>query len=153
MPRIVKEGSMSPTHRREPRNIRDVPPDSFGAQLRRLRMDAGLSQEELGAAIGTDQTRISAWENNKFRPQEDNIMDLAHALGVRPGVLMESAAWGGALPVGTERRERLKAAHERDWRLFDQVLDTLGEVTPEERARFERGFEQFLSDWHEAQVK
>lgn len=86
--------------RREPRNISELDPSSFGAQLRRLRMDAGLSQEELGEAIGTDQTRISAYERNRFRPNEDIILDIARVLHVQPGVLMESSQWGGALPTG-----------------------------------------------------
>lgn len=43
-------------------NIREVDPSSFGGQLRRLRMDAGLTQEELGEAIGLNQQRISMYE-------------------------------------------------------------------------------------------
>ena len=43
-------------------NILEVDPSSFGGQLRRLRMDAGLTQEELGEAIGLNQQRISMYE-------------------------------------------------------------------------------------------
>lgn len=59
-------------------NIREVDPSSFGGQLRRLRMDAGLTQEELGEAIGLNQQRISMYERGLHLPErEEVIIDLA----------------------------------------------------------------------------
>ena len=73
-------------------NIREVDPSSFGGQLRRLRMDAGLTQEELGEAIGLNQQRISMYERGLHLPErEEVIIDLANALGVSPGTLFESS--------------------------------------------------------------
>lgn len=137
---------MSPG-KRAPRNLSDVDPDSFGAIIRRRREEAGMSQEELGVAIGADQARVSAYENNRFKPNEEMLIALAQALHVPAGLLFESSQWGGLLPVGPERREKLKQLHEADWRMFDHVLEVIGDIAPEQRATFERGFEQFLKEW------
>lgn len=137
---------MSPG-KREPRNLADVEPDSFGAQLRKLRVDAGLSQGELGAAVGADQARVSAWERNRYTPHEDIIIALAQALNVPPGKLYEGSRWGGVLPVPEELRDNLKRAHEQDWQNFSRYLESADNLTPEQRARFIEGFNKFLETW------
>lgn len=132
-------------------NIREVDPSSFGGQLRRLRMDAGLTQEELGEAIGLNQQRISMYERGLHLPErEEVIIDLANALGVSPGTLFESSRFNGAIITSSERRERLKRLGERDWQVLDQAVAVIGEVTPEERDLFERKLAAFLATWHES---
>lgn len=126
-------------------NVANVDPDSFGAQLRRLREDAGLSQEELAAKIGTKQQRISSFERNAITPREPNIIELADALNVPPALLFEASRFRGVLPLGPERRERLLRLRERDWKLLDQTIAVIGEVTPEERDRLEEGLRDFFA--------
>lgn len=107
----IGRGIMSP--RDKTPNIREVDPSSFGGQLRRLRMDAGLTQEELGEAIGLNQQRISMYERGLHLPErEEVIIDLANALGVSPGTLFESSRFNGAIITSSERLKRLG---ERDW--------------------------------------
>lgn len=130
-------------------NIREVDPDSFGGQLRRFRMEAGLTQEELGEAIGLNQQRISMYERGIHLPErEEVIIDLANALGISPGTLFESSRFNGAIITSTERRERLKRLGESDWRIVDQTIAGIGEVTPEERDRLEEGLRDFFATWH-----
>jgi len=95
-------------------NVSEVNPNSFGGQLRRLRIDAGLTQEQLADALGLPQTRVSELERGKHRPKEELIRRMADALGVRPALLFEASEWGAVLPIGEERRKRLAKLDERD---------------------------------------
>lgn len=140
---------MSP-RREHAYNMVDVDPASFGGQLRRLREDAGLSQEELAERLGMKQQRISTFERNAVMPREDLIIKLADALDIPPARLFEASRFQGVLPLGPERRARLLELRERDWQLFDHTLDAIGDLTPEERARFERMFSAFLETWHDS---
>lgn len=55
----------------------------FGRNLRRLRRDQGLTQEELSHASGLMQSYLSEIEAGKRNVSIDNIGALAKALGVR----------------------------------------------------------------------
>lgn len=44
---------------------------NFGEQLRRLRKDKGLTQDELGEVLGISSSTVSAYETNKVIPNED----------------------------------------------------------------------------------
>jgi transcriptional regulator with XRE-family HTH domain len=54
----------------------------FGKHLRRLRRDAGLTQEKLSIATGLSQTYISGIENGTRNPSFKTLDKLAKALGV-----------------------------------------------------------------------
>lgn len=41
---------------------------SFGDRLREARKAAGLTQEQLGFALGVTKSSVSAWENNRETP-------------------------------------------------------------------------------------
>ena len=138
---------MSVGKKREPRNLLDVDPATFGGQLRRLRDDAGMTQAELGAAVGLPQTRISEYERNAHKPNEDLIMKLAEALYITPDTLFESTLFEGALVVGAARRQRLRSVQDPEWRLFDHLLDARDAVPPQDRAAFDQGLRTFLETW------
>ena len=62
-----------------------TPAASFGARLRRHRLDAGLSQEELAERAGLSARGISDLERGRRRtPQRQTIDLLARALGLSP---------------------------------------------------------------------
>ena len=138
---------MSPDDRRRG-NVSEVDPDSLGGQIRRYRERAGLSQGQLGDAIGVSQGRVSEYELNKRVPGEDAVYAIARALNVLPGVLYESTRWGGALPIGEEVRDIVKLASPEDWRVFVEYLDTTEGMTPELRTRFLQGYRNFLELWN-----
>lgn len=52
----------------------------FGAEVRRLRLARGLSQEALAAAAGLDRTFISMVERSVRRPTLDSAQRIAEAL-------------------------------------------------------------------------
>ena len=54
----------------------------FGLILRKLRTDAGLSQQELGEKINRDKGIISRYENNYQTPPFETIRDLAAIFNV-----------------------------------------------------------------------
>jgi transcriptional regulator with XRE-family HTH domain len=59
-----------------------------GLNLRRLRVAAGLSQDELAARTGLDRTYISGIENGRRNPTVIVLNDLAIQLGVDPRELL-----------------------------------------------------------------
>lgn len=83
-----------------------------GAQLRWLREEQGLSQEELARRIGSHRPIISRIERGEHGLSLESVCRIAAGLGVDPAhdVLVVLDGWevlpGGAL-VMAERRERL----------------------------------------------
>jgi len=57
--------------------------------LRRTRLAAGLSQEELAHVAGIDRTYVSALERSRFAASVDVIERLATALKVPPALLLQ----------------------------------------------------------------
>ena len=57
--------------------------------LRRARLVAGLSQEELAHVAGIDRTYVSALERSRFAASVDLIERLATALKVPPASLLQ----------------------------------------------------------------
>lgn len=48
--------------------------------LAELRIAAGLTQNQLAAAMGVDRTAISKWETGEALPRTDKLKSLAKAL-------------------------------------------------------------------------
>lgn len=64
----------------------------FGATLRLLRLDAGLSLRQLAAEIGVSSAYLSRVENGHDQaPTPDRLVAIAHALEVQPTLLLELA--------------------------------------------------------------
>jgi len=63
----------------------------FGIAVRRLRLEAGLSQEALGVEAGLDRTYVSGIERGIRNPTLKIISRLANALGASPAQLLDSA--------------------------------------------------------------
>jgi len=55
----------------------------FGANLRRARRQAGLSQEEAGLRASLHRTEIGLLERGERVPRIDTVVKLAGALGVK----------------------------------------------------------------------
>jgi len=61
----------------------------FAANVRRLRKERGLSQEELAEAAGVHRTYVGMIERGEKNVTIYNIQRIAIALGVRPGSLLD----------------------------------------------------------------
>ncbi len=54
---------------------------AFAAALIRVRADAGLTQEQLAARMGTKQEVVARWEGGKVMPSTRTLARLAKATG------------------------------------------------------------------------
>lgn len=55
---------------------------SIGANIRRYRKQASLTQEQLAKLVGVGRTSVTQWENDEQKPLMGNVQKLAAALGV-----------------------------------------------------------------------
>ena len=55
---------------------------TIGEKIKELRQAKGMSQLELSELIGSNQTKISGWENNLCEPRVFNCILLADIFGV-----------------------------------------------------------------------
>ena len=100
----------------------EVAPD-FGALLRRHRLAAGWSQEELAEAAGLSARAVTALERGERRaPHRDTVRLLADALRLPPDerflILFDLIASGAALLEDSPHREassRLRRQAEEEW--------------------------------------
>ena len=60
----------------------------MGERLRSLRKERGLSQFQLGQAVGADANTISRWENNRIEASHSYVVKLANALGTTADYLL-----------------------------------------------------------------
>jgi len=63
----------------------------FGAALRRVRLAAGMSQEQLGLEAGVQRNFISLIETGQNQPTVNTIAKLARALGLKASELVVEA--------------------------------------------------------------
>ncbi len=67
----------------------------FGAALRRVRLAAGMTQEQLGLESGVQRNFISLIETGHNQPTISTIVKLAQALGMKASELVAEAETGG----------------------------------------------------------
>jgi transcriptional regulator with XRE-family HTH domain len=60
----------------------------FGKELRKLRLKAGLTQEEVGASAGVSREYVSMLESGKNVPTIDVFMRLCHAVHAYPAEVL-----------------------------------------------------------------
>lgn len=64
------------------------PKELLAENVRRLRQETGLSQEELADRAGLHRTYISSVERGQRNVTLENIFNIAHALGAEPADLV-----------------------------------------------------------------
>jgi transcriptional regulator with XRE-family HTH domain len=69
--------------------VQPDPKDIFGQNVRRIRNEAGLSQEELADRADLHRTYISSIERGQRNVSLENIFAIAAALGVSPADLVK----------------------------------------------------------------
>jgi len=63
--------------------------EAFGRVLRRLRKDAGLSQEGLGFDSELQRNYVSLMELGKYQPTISTVFKLAYALKTTPSSMIK----------------------------------------------------------------
>ena len=80
----------------------------FGANLKRVRQEHDISQEELGFRADLHRTEVGMLERGIRLPRIDTLVKVADSLGVRPGELLLGLTWtprtaeGGGFTFGAE---------------------------------------------------
>lgn len=74
----------------------------FGAALRRVRLAAGMTQEQLALESGVQRNFISLIETGQNQPTITTIAKLARALGIKASELV-AAAEPAPTPVRRQR--------------------------------------------------
>ncbi|MBQ9348659.1 MAG: helix-turn-helix transcriptional regulator [Oscillibacter sp.] len=64
---------------------------AFGETLRRLRIEKGLTQQQLANRLNVDRTSVTNWEIGRHMPDVATISRLAEALGIGAAALMSAA--------------------------------------------------------------
>ncbi len=83
------------------------PRPKLGAHLVALRVNAGLSQEDLAQRVGVPQQTIAFWEQSDKPPRSDALVALAQALGVSVETILSEEALprrGNGGPKGKLKR-------------------------------------------------
>lgn len=75
---------MPPRRRSKPRSPEHA---ALGEAVRRLRLEAGLSQEQLAERAGTDLTQVGGIERGVRNPSYTTLLRLADALETQVGAI------------------------------------------------------------------
>jgi transcriptional regulator with XRE-family HTH domain len=80
-----------------------MPSDSaLGRKVRELRRSRGMTQKELASAVGVTGAQLHRYETGATRVAASRMIAIAEALGVRPDVLLGSAAPEAPAPAPAE---------------------------------------------------
>ncbi len=93
---------------------------AFGVRIRIARIAAGMSQTDLGDALGISFQQVQKYEKGKDRVAASTLQGIATALGVHPGSLYDHD-----VPVPSGRIAKMKAAMrivDRFQRIRDPVI-------------------------------
>ena len=74
-------------------------------QIKNARTEAGLSQKELAARIGTTQQTIQRWETGYTEPKVTDLMEISRALGVTLSYLLGMTVPVDGTPLSDNERE------------------------------------------------
>ena len=61
-------------------------------QIKRYRLESGMSQSALAKKLDVDQTAVSQWEKGDTKPRADKLLLLADALNVTVDELLGRSA-------------------------------------------------------------
>ncbi len=77
--------------------------EDLGRNIRRARLHAGLTQEQLGRAVGLTRTSVNNIEHGRQKVLVHTLLELASACGVTPDSLLVREA--AAAPVPPDVRD------------------------------------------------
>ena len=100
---------------------------SIGARIEARRKVLGMTQEELAAAIGTNQKQISRWENGDNSPTAESIEAIAAALDLYPAQLFNYPSRDVPSPQEIELLNVYRALNTEQRRRLIAIARILGE--------------------------
>ena len=103
-------------------------PSFFGDRLRRLRLDKGLTQTQLGDKVGLSKRMMAHYEKHATRPPTDKVALLAQALSVKIEDLLKDTPASkktGDDPKFSRKLEKAKILPMSDKQLLTTMIDSL----------------------------
>ena|SRR4029077_17476993 len=102
-----------------------------GTRIRKAREAVGLSQEDVGDALGLSRSAVSQWEKGQSSPTESNLVTLSGVLKVNPDYLIRGKGKPPVLVEIKESGEFRRSSINRIKRLIatgalDDMLEDLG---------------------------
>ncbi len=61
---------------------------TIGDRIKAARKEAGMTQKELGAALGISFQAVAQWENNLRNPKVETVLKIAKVLNIDPQRLL-----------------------------------------------------------------
>jgi transcriptional regulator with XRE-family HTH domain len=86
----------------------------IGVRLRELRLTAGVSQKQLGAAIGKSYVHVQKYESGANRIAVATLVYICHALGLSPMDFIGQYFEPSETADGTEYQPSTKAVEQVD---------------------------------------
>ncbi|MCL6479900.1 MAG: helix-turn-helix domain-containing protein, partial [Peptococcaceae bacterium] len=92
---------------------------NFGERLKKIRMERGLRQEDIGKIVHVGKSAVSQWENNIHVPDLETVTKIANALNIPVDYLLgridnpSTPSWWyrDTPPTDVELEEFLKTAN------------------------------------------
>lgn len=97
-------------------------------RIRELRMEAGLSQQALGDAVGVSKVTISDLERGEMQLTVDYMRRLAKALDVEPADLLSRT--DNPIALSRDERELIERLRDADPELRDQLRKVADVILP-----------------------
>lgn len=113
--------------------------EGFGAQLSRLRKEAGYTQQELAQEIGVSRRMIAYYARETERPLTTLLPALAEALGVTTEALLGVAALEKTAKPDRRLRRRMQHIERMNPREKRQVLQLIDAFIEREQLRASKG--------------
>lgn len=79
---------------------------NIGEQIKKYRLEAKISQKELGKKIGISQQQIAQYESGKRMPKTETIRKIAKGLQINPSDLIDYSQDGHRLMYLESKRHR-----------------------------------------------
>jgi len=70
----------------------------LGAELRKARLSAGLTQEQLSVRAGISREYVSMLERDRKSPTVDMLFRVCRAMGEKPSKVVQRVESKGAIP-------------------------------------------------------
>ena len=84
---------------------------TFGDNLRKIRKEKGMTQDELAAVLGTSKQVLSRYENGQRSPKVSVVSEFAEKLGVPINALTDAASPFGKPIDGLIPRSQVRTRH------------------------------------------
>lgn len=72
----------------------------FGDNIRRLREERGMTQEQLASRLGVTRTAVTQWESGSTHPRMGSLEAMAALFGVRKSDIVDDVSYG-VVPLPT----------------------------------------------------